>query len=435
MTSPERRPGLARTALLLTPLQLTLRLGEAVFPLFLAAWFGSSAQTDVYVFAATLFTFAGALVFAAYRDSALIPILTDLRLHRPGELPEVVGALLVHTALVAAGWGLLVAGAAWLWFQARYAPPLQELAGSLILPLTLHLVAVALSFLLTAVLNAQRRFMAAPVGAALGMGTTLGLLALGRVRHGVVAIAWAQLAGELVAVVTLLLLTRLAAGVRLRFTRRLPDPVRRFAAQMPAHLGGQAITRLNPLVDQLFAQLVPLAGGTTLLKLAGDVPGGPSSLLQAALLPVLLSHLSEDFARGERARFRRSVHRALAAVVSLLAIVALAMALFRRPLLRLLYLRGEMTIQAVEAMSPILLTALVGLPGFGALLVLARAHIAAGNTRIMVSMGALNAGTNVILNAVLVSPLGLSGITLATSLTNLLVAVVFWFRLRTHLRT
>ena len=36
---------------------------------------------------------------------------------------------------------------------------------------------------------------------------------------------------------------------------RLPDPVRRFLRQMPAHLGGQAITRLNPLVDQLFAGL------------------------------------------------------------------------------------------------------------------------------------------------------------------------------------
>ena len=74
---------LARTTLLLTPLQLVLRLAEAAFPLFLAAWFGSSAETDVYVFAATVFTLAGALVFAAYRDSALIPILTELRLRRP----------------------------------------------------------------------------------------------------------------------------------------------------------------------------------------------------------------------------------------------------------------------------------------------------------------------------------------------------------------
>ena len=421
---------LARTTLLLTPLQLVLRLAEAAFPLFLAAWFGSSAETDVYVFAATVFTFAGALVFAAYRDSALIPILTDLRLRRPQDLPPVTGSLVTHTTLVAAGWGALVSAAVASWFLVRYPPPLQQLALALIPPLALHLVGVALSFLLTALLNASHRFLAAPLASALGMGTTLLLLAATRNDLGVRAIPWAQLAGELVSVAALLAFMVARARLRFRPSLRLPDPVRRFLRQMPAHLGGQAITRLNPLVDQLFAGLATAAGGTTLLKLSGDVAGGPTALLQASLLPVLLSHLSEHFARGQLPSFRRQVRRTALTVFLLLVLVAGALVLLRGPALRLLYLRGQMTPAAVEAMQPILVAHLLGLPGFGVLLVLARAHIAAGNTRIMVSMGALNAGLNLVLNALLIAPLGLAGIALATSLTNSVVAAVFWWRLR-----
>jgi putative peptidoglycan lipid II flippase len=289
---------------------------------------------------------------------------------------------------------------------------------------------VALSFLLTALLNASHRFLAAPLASALGMGMTLAVLAATRDQFGVRAIPWAQLAGELVSVALLLgfLVTR--AGLRFRPSLRLPDPVRRFLRQMPAHLGGQAITRLNPLVDQLFAGFVAAAGGTTLLKLSGDVAGGPTSLLQAALLPVLLSHLSEHFARQEMANFRRQVRRTALAVFILMALVTAALVLLRGPALRLLYLRGQMTPEAVEAMQPILIAHLVGLPGFGVLLVLARAHVAADNTRIMVSMGALNAGLNLALNALLMGPLGLAGIALATSLTNTVVAAVFWWRLQ-----
>jgi putative peptidoglycan lipid II flippase len=72
---------------------------------------------------------------------------------------------------------------------------------------------------------------------------------------------------------------------------------------------------------------------------------------------------------------------------------------------------------------------LVGAAPFGALLVLARAHVALKNSRIMVSMGVLNASLNLVFDLVLVRVLGLKGIALATSLTHLVVAMVFWYRL------
>jgi peptidoglycan biosynthesis protein MviN/MurJ (putative lipid II flippase) len=65
---------------------------------------------------------------------------------------------------------------------------------------------------------------------------------------------------------------------------------------------------------------------------------------------------------------------------------------------------------------------------FGALLVLARAHVAAQNSAIMVGMGLLNAGLNAALNVALAPSMGLEGIALSTSCTSAVVAAVFWAR-------
>jgi putative peptidoglycan lipid II flippase len=75
----------------------------------------------------------------------------------------------------------------------------------------------------------------------------------------------------------------------------------------------------------------------------------------------------------------------------------------------------------------------VGLAPFGALLVLARAHVAMKNTSIMVGMGVLNAGLNAVLNVVFLRLIGLEGIALATSIMHLIVAIVFWLRFETKL--
>jgi Na+-driven multidrug efflux pump len=55
--------------------------------------------------------------------------------------------------------------------------------------------------------------------------------------------------------------------------------------------------------------------------------------------------------------------------------------------------------------------------------------VASQNGRIMLGMGALNASLNLLFDFVLVGPLGLRGVALATSCVHLGIALVFWVRL------
>jgi len=249
----------------------------------------------------------------------------------------------------------------------------------------------------------------------------------------VAAVPCGSLAGELASIAALAASAR-AAGIAIRPTFARPEPVRRIARLVASEVGGSAVTRVNPVVDQLMAMLAGVAGGGTLLKLSGDVATVPTSLLQASLLPVLLTHLSDDFAAGDAPALRGKVRRALASVMAVLALATLVLWLVRRPLLSLVYGHGHMDAAGVERMTRLLPYHLAGLAPFGALLVYARAHVATQNSRIMIGMGVLNATLNAGLNAAFLPRLGLEGIALSTSCTYAVVALVFAARFEARLR-
>jgi putative peptidoglycan lipid II flippase len=413
-------------------MQVVSRGIEALLPVVLALWFGRNDLTDVYYVAWAVFALAGSLVFAAFQDSAVVPVLAEVRRERPELLPVVRGSLLAHTLAGGAALAAAVALAAGAWFAARYAGPERAAALWMVAPFGGYLVALGVKTFFAAMLNAEHRYTAQPVASALGAATSLAVIALGRGALSIVAVPCGMLAGELAATGVLALAMR-AARLAMRPTFARPEPVRRIARLVASEVGGGAVTRVNPVVDQLMAAWAGVAGGGTLLKLSGDVASVPTSLLQATLLPVLLSHLSDDLAAGDVARARATVRRALASVVAILAAAAVVMWAARAPLLRFVFEHGAMDAAGVDRMARLLPYHLAGLAPFGALLVLARAHVAAQNSRIMVWMGVLNAALNAGLNAALLPWLGLEGIALSTSCTYAIVAVVFAVRLAPRL--
>ena len=86
--APAKKKSLTRTSLLLLPAQIVVRAFEGLLPVLMAAWFGHSHATDVYYFAFFVFAFAGSLVFSAYQDSSLVPVLAETRLSDPKGLPR-----------------------------------------------------------------------------------------------------------------------------------------------------------------------------------------------------------------------------------------------------------------------------------------------------------------------------------------------------------
>jgi putative peptidoglycan lipid II flippase len=424
---------IARTTLLLVPLQIVFRAGEAALPLLLATWFGRTTLTDVYYFSWAVFALAGSLVFSAYQDSAVVPVLAEVRLRDRVSLPFVVGSLLAHTlllgGLLALGIGVVSLG----WFSVRYSGAELRAAAWMVAPFCAYLVALSVKTFFFTMLNSEHKYFAQPVASSLGIVTTLGTIYLGKGTLGIVAIPVGQLAGEVVAIAAVAWLALRIVEIKIVLNLSRPDPVLRFARLIASEVGGAAVTRINPVVDQLMAGMAGVVGGGTLLRLTGDVASLPTSLLQATLLPVLVSHLADDFAAGRIDKIRATVTRSVGVVLGVLFAATLLLYFARAPLLRFVFLRGEMDPRGVERMIHLLQFHLVGLAAFGALLILVRAHVAVKNSGIMVGMGVLNASLNAIFNVVFMKALGLEGIALSTSCVQIAVAIVFWIRLESKL--
>jgi putative peptidoglycan lipid II flippase len=419
------------TALMLLPVQLVLRGAEALMPLLLGAWFGRSPATDVYFVGFAFFQLVGSLLFGAFQDSAIVPILIETRQKGKRELELTLGSLFAHTLLVGIALGLVSAlvGCVSLFFLYRGSE--LELGLSMVPFLAGSLVLFGIRGLVEASLVAEQRYFTAPLARAFGVATMLGLVALLHGRVGILILPAATLAGELISLAALLFVT--FGGGRLSLLPNLsrPEPLRRLVRLVGSEVAGGAVTRINPLIDQLVAVLAGVIGGGTLLRYSIDVAMAPTSLLQAVLFPVLLSHLSRDVAEARLDRFRSTLLRSLIVVTVLLSLVEVVLIAYRVPLLQLAFLRGAMDAAGVERMTRVFPYHVLGLAPFGALLILARAHVALKNSRIMVSMGALNAALNAFFNLLLVRFMGLEGIALSTSLVQLVVAAVFFLRLET----
>jgi putative peptidoglycan lipid II flippase len=414
-------------------MHVVFRAGEALLPLLLATWFGRNDATDVYYFAWAVFALAGSLIFSAYVDSAIIPVLAEVKIATPALWPKVTGSLLAHTlclsAALAVGVGVLALG----WFRYRYEGTSFTLAAMMVPLFSAYLVSLTIKTFFVAILNSEHQFFAFPVASFVGTLVTLGAIATTRGALGVLSVPLGSLLGELVAIAILAFILFGLLRVRMSLTLERPDAVKRFAKLVGYDVAGGAVTRINPVLDQLMAGLAAVTGGGTLLRLSSDVSSVPTSLVQASLLSVLLSHLSDDFAVRDYAKYRRTVVRALFYVCAVLVAASLLLYAVREPLLRFVFLRGEMDADGVARMAKLFPYHLVGLAPFGALLVLARAHVAMKNTSIMVGMGVLNAGLNAVLDVVFLRLVGLEGIALATSCMHVVVAVVFWFRFESKL--
>ncbi|HEY2516875.1 MAG TPA: lipid II flippase MurJ [Polyangiaceae bacterium] len=427
------RRSIARTALLLLPVQVVFRTGEAIVPLLLAAWFGRTPETDAYYFASALFVFAGSFVASAFQDSALIPVLSQLQARDRVEHVRTIRALFGYTLAFGAALGVAAGAVTLAWFAWRYEGPVFRDAAWLIPPFALYLMALAVRALFVGVMNQRGRYTVHPVASGIGIAVALALIAGVRGAWGIRILPAAWLLQELLAALIAGTIASLDLEARLRPTLERSATLDHFFRLALSEVVGGAITRLNPVVDQAIAGLTRVVGGGTLLRYAFDVASLPTSAAQATVFPPLLSHLSEDAAAKHWDAFEQTVHRALAGVCGvLLAMCALVFAC-RAPLLRLAFLHGAMDAAGVDGINEVLPYALAGVAPFGALLVLARAHVALQNSRIMISMGILNATLNALLDVALYRWLGLRGIALSTSLMQAAVAAVFWVRLKARL--
>ena len=423
---------------LLTVSTLTaiVKVAGAAKVLFIAHQFGIRDDLDAFFIAILLPSFF-ADVSAASTTAALIPTMVEAR---EKEGPEAARRLAAGITL----WTLLLLSAAMLFasflsgpliglLASGFQPAKLELTRQLFLGLLPILVLSGLGATWRAILNAQHDYaLAAAVPVITPLATIVAVVA-GAGRWGASALVIGSLAGALLEVLCLSLgLARhgLLVMPRLAFSDRATRTVIRQYVPM---LGSSLVFSASNLVSQSMAATLG-SGSVSALNYGSKLVNvilaiGPASIGTAAL-----PHFARIVTRGgiEEAwsAFRSYVRPILLFTIPLTALLIAA----SEPIARILYQRGEFTSQNTHLVATVQRFYLIQLP-MAMLVALGTRMVSSLKANDTLLWGSLIAvAVQGILTAVLLKPLGITGVALAASgsvliyLCYLLVVLLRWNR-------
>jgi putative peptidoglycan lipid II flippase len=408
--------------MLATLLSMVLGFGREVVN---AKYFGERWELDAFLVAAILPT----LVFGVFNGalvSALVPIFSGYFAEGNDEeawrfSSTVINALLIILSLLAvAAW----IAAPWLvHLVARgFPPPEAGVTTAMTRILMPSIVATSIAGVVQALLNAQRSFRAASLqGAALNL-VTIACVLLFFHRYGIYALVFGTALGLFAQLAVQL--PNYFARCRYRFVLDLHHPgLRTLGLILGPIVVGSAVGQANLLFDKYFASTLQ-PGNIAAMQYATKVVGFPQQLFAVAIATVIFPILSAHFAKAETESLRSTAFTglritALITIPSAFALIALA-----RPIISVLFERGEFTSGDVVRTAGAMQFYAVGLLGIAASIVLTRCFFAMHDSRTPVIIACGVMVLNVVCSALTVRPFGVNGLAASNSLASLVEAVI-----------
>src|SRR5215217_4971410 len=389
----------------------------------------------------TLFT----LIAAGALGSAFLPTFTALLVRNDRASAWKLASSLIN--LVTLILSLAAVIAAWFAPQiVRYLlapglsrdPHLFALTVSLLRIQSISAVLFGLGGLIISILNAHQVFFIPQITAAMyQIGQIFGVLILAR-WMGIYGLAWGVVIGA-----SLFLLIQLPALFRLRgeFSPSLgwanPD-LRSVIRLMGPRLFGAAVVQLNFWVNINLGSRMA-AGSLISLSYAFMLMLMAQAVIAQSVAIAAMPTFSAQHALGKQDEMRTSLASALRGMFLLALPASVGLILLARPIVSMLYERGEFNTTVAEMTAWALIWYAAGLVGHSVMEVLTRAFYAQHDTKTPVIIGTLAMGLNVAFSfafAGLFSQIGWmphGGLALANSLATVLEATALFIFMRQRL--
>jgi putative peptidoglycan lipid II flippase len=398
----------------------------------IAALFGQGLATDAFYAAYLVPDTIYLILIGGGVSSAFIPVLTRyLSEDREDEVWRVTSIAFNVVAVglvIVLGLGMLLAP----WYLHLILPGF----GPQKLALTTELTRITLASIffhgLNGVLIGTEYTYSSFLGTAVGpLIYNVAIIVVGIILagpFGIAAFAWSTLIGAF-----LNFLVQVWGVLRLH-PQYLPslnlhhEGIRRIFRLMLPVAFGMSLAQINLLVNQSYLASTLPQGSVNALTLASRVELVPV-MFAISVGITLLPNLSRQAAARDMQAFRRSFSDALRIVLFVTIPASLGLLLLAEPIVEVLFQHGAFNGTATLVTSSALIYYSVGITGYAAYEILARAFYALSDTRTPVVIGMISLVAGIILNFLLVhlfsGPHGAGGergLALAYSLTGLLNA-------------
>jgi len=428
---------LLQSALVIAAATALSRVLGLVREVVIADRFGAGAEYDAFVVAFLLPHMLRMLLAEGALSTAFVPLLTE-RIHRGRAWAERFASNVLTVAL----WVLPLVVILGILLAPYYVPFLADGFSATKQALTVRLVGITFPFLglvgLAAVvmglLLAHERFLApalAPVF--FNVGLIVGALWLApRFDPPVLGLAWGVLLGG-----------ALQLGFQVPFLRGIfryrplidlgDEGLRRLVLLMLPTVAGLIVVELNLLVDNKLASRLG-DGSIASLQYAIRLFQLPLGLFAVALGTALLPQLSRHASAHDPRAFGEDLRQGLRLAALVLLPAAVGLIVLGGPVIALLFEHGRFTPDDTARTLYVLRFLALGLLGYGMTHLLTRAFYALQDTRTPVLASAVAVGVNIAFDLLLIGPLGVGGLALATALAGFTQAAVLAVLLQRRLR-
>jgi putative peptidoglycan lipid II flippase len=202
--------------------------------------------------------------------------------------------------------------------------------------------------------------------------------------------------------------------------------IKRIAFLMIPSVIGLSVEQINSFVDTICASFLA-SGSITALYYSNRLMQLPLAVFGLALATVSLPALSKAYAAGDMKTFKDSLNYSVRFSVFALLPAAAGLISIGLPCVRLLFEHGKFDYAASVATNDALLFYSLGLPAYAIAKILANAFYSFQDTKTPVKAAAAAMILHVILCVVLMRPMGVAGLALATaaaSYLNIAVLIV-----------
>jgi len=432
----------ARNTVIFSVLTGFSRVAGLVREIVARSYFGTSGAMSAFTLAFQVPNLIRALVADAALSSAFVPVFSELLENkRRREALQLASAL--------AGYLLLTLGALTLAFVLiapvlmplltgdESTPALDDLTVGLSQVLFGIVVLLGLTGLVTGVLNAHEHFTI-PALAPLVWNVVIiaGLVGLTPMFEGddqLYAYAIAVLAGTAVQLVICLPpLRRLGYPLRVSFAFRHDPRVRQVLVLMLPVSLGIGLINVSLLINSTIGFLVSEEAPTS-IDAAFRIYMLPQGMFSVAVATVLFPALSRLAARRDYRGLEALVGTGMRQISLLLIPSAAAIVALSTPIVRLVYERGDFDADSTRQVSEALFWFSFSLPLSGITLLLTRSFFSLQRPWLPTQLAIVSLAVNAAVSLALYEPMGIGGIVLGTTVSNVVLALLEARRLRAEL--
>ncbi|MDA8393404.1 MAG: murein biosynthesis integral membrane protein MurJ [Actinomycetota bacterium] len=391
------------------------------------------------------------LVMGGVLASTVVPVFVQtLTVYRPARAWRDVSAVVtVATVILAVVSGIFIAIAPWvtalynvgasaarLGAQERVATELLRLFG-------LQVLLYGAVTLVTAVLNAERRFVAAAFAPVVNNAVVIAVMLVALISYphrgvaaasedqGLVLLLGLGTTGGVAAQLLILLPSLRACGGRIRWHWDPRNPAVASIARLSGWtLGFVSTSQVKLFIVLTLAHALEPLGGATAWTYAYMFFQLPFGIIAVSIMSADQPELATAWAGRDGERFRRRLTGGVRTTLVATVPAAVGYAFMGAPIVQALLAHGTAARSGTAGTGALLETMALGLPGFSVYIYLVRAWQAMQDTKTVFLLYAIENGVNVVLAFALYRPLGLPGLGLALSAAYTVAAVVAARRLR-----